>query len=451
MEAKPTYEELIRTVEELEKKTSEYRRLEDVYRSVVESTSDSIYTIDEDCRYLFMNNHHLSRLGLQIEQVIDKRYGDFHSPEKDRDFTDAVKKVFSNSVSIQQEHRSNRDNRYFLRTFSPVREYDSYGKIVSVVVVSKDITEQKMAEDAIRESEKKYRAIIENIEDGYQELDFPGNIIFFNEALLKMFGYSRDEFSGMNYRDLTNEETALQMFQLLNEVYETEKPCRGIEIEMIRKDGSIRDIEISVSLLLDAKNRRIGFRNLIRDVTERKRSEETIRRLAYHDSLTGLPNRLLFIDRLNMAIARVRRNRQHLAVMMLDLDNFKDINDSLGHYVGDQLLQSVSNRLAGLLRKGDTVARMGGDEFMLLLSEIKKIEDTTRIAQKIVETFQIPFVIDNRELRITPSIGIAIYPDSSEDVDTLIKDADIAMYHAKASGRNNYKLFTHDIIVKTST
>jgi len=177
----------------------------------------------------------------------------------------------------------------------------------------------------------------------------------------------------MNYRDLTNEETALQMFQFFNEVYETGKPRRGIEIEMIRRDGTIRDVEISVSLLLDAKNQRIGFRNLIRDVTERKRSEETIRRLAYHDSLTGLPNRLLFIDRLNMAIVRVRRNRQYLAVMMLDLDNFKDINDSLGHYVGDQLLQSVSNRLAGLLRKGDTVARMGGDEFMLLLSEIQKI------------------------------------------------------------------------------
>jgi PAS domain S-box-containing protein len=152
MEDKPTYEDLIRKVEELEKETSEHRRLEGVYRSIVESTSDSIYTIDEDCRYFFMNNHHLSRLGLQREQIIGKRYGDFHFPEKDRDFTDAAMKVFSNGVSIQQEHRSNRDNRYFLRTFSPVMEHGSYGKIVSVVVVSKDITEQKMAEDAIREN-----------------------------------------------------------------------------------------------------------------------------------------------------------------------------------------------------------------------------------------------------------------------------------------------------------
>ena len=255
----------------------------------------------------------------------------------------------------------------------------------------------------------------------------------------------------MNYRNLTDEETARQLLQVCDEVHRTGKPSSGIEIEVMKKDGTMTVVEMSVSLILDAKGHEVGFRNLIRDVTERKRSEETIRRLAYHDPLTGLPNRLLFTDRLNMAITRAKRNRQYLAVMMLDLDYFKEINDTLGHHMGDRLLHAVGSRLTELLRKGDTIARMGGDEFLILLPEITNVEVTTTIAQKIVESFQSFFVIDNRELHITTSIGIAIYPNASDDVENLIKHADIAMYRAKGSGRNNYQLFTPEMIVKASS
>jgi diguanylate cyclase (GGDEF)-like protein/PAS domain S-box-containing protein len=451
MKNKPSYDELMFKLKELEKINSDHRRLEEVYRSVVESTSDSIYMVDRDCRYLFMNNQHLSRLGLPAKQIIGKRYSEFHTPEQDKVFAETVSKVFSTGKSIQHEHRSERDKRYFLRTFSPVKEGNPNGETTCVAIISTDITEHKLAEEAIRESEQKYRTIIENIEDGYHELDFSGNIVFFNDALLRMLGYSRDEFAKMNYRDLTDEETARQVLQVCDEVYKTGKPSRGIEIEVMKKDGTMRVVELSVSLILDAKGQEVGFRNLIRDVTERKKSEETIRRLAYHDPLTGLPNRLLFTDRLNMAITRAKRNKQYLAVMMLDLDYFKDINDTLGHHMGDRLLQAVGSRLTELLRKGDTIARMGGDEFLILLPEINNVGVTTTIAQKIVESFQSPFIIDDRKLRITTSIGIAIYPDVSDDVETLIKHADIAMYRAKASGRNNYQLFIPEMTVKASS
>jgi diguanylate cyclase (GGDEF)-like protein len=219
----------------------------------------------------------------------------------------------------------------------------------------------------------------------------------------------------------------------------------------MRKDGTMRVVELSVSLILDATGHGAGFRNLVRDITERKKSEETIRRLAYHDPLTGLPNRLLFTDRLAMAITGAKRNRQHLAVMILDLDYFKDINDTLGHHIGDRLLQAVGSRLTELLRKGDTVARMGGDEFLILLPEINNVGVTTTIAQKIVDSFQTPLIVDEHRLHITTSIGIAIYPDVSDDVETLIKHSDIAMYRAKGSGRNNYQLFTPEMIVKPSS
>ncbi|MGZ6219038.1 MAG: diguanylate cyclase domain-containing protein [Syntrophales bacterium] len=451
MKKKLSNDELMLRLKELEKMTSDQRRLEEVYRSVVESTSDSIYMVDRECRYLFMNNQHLTRLGLPAEQIIGKRYSEFHSPEQHKVFAEEVNKVFLTGESVQHEHKSQRDKRYFLRTFSPVRDSGPNGVITCVVIISTDITDHRRAEEAIRESEQKYRTIIENIEDGYHELDFSGNIVFFNDALLKMLGYSRDEFARMNYRKLTDEETARQMSQVCDEVYKTGKPSRGIEIEVMRKDGTTRVVEISVSLILDAKGQEVGFRNLIRDVTERKKTEETIRRLAYHDPLTGLPNRLLFTDRLNMAITRAERNRQYLAVMMLDLDYFKDINDTLGHHMGDRLLQAVGSRLTELLRKGDTIARMGGDEFLILLPEINNVGVTTTIAQKIVESFQSPFIIDDRKLQITTSIGIAIYPDVSDDVETLIKNADIAMYRAKGSGRNNYQLFIPEMIVKASS
>ena len=180
---------------------------------------------------------------------------------------------------------------------------------------------------------------------------------------------------------------------------------------------------------------------IFRDISERKRSEDLIREMAYHDALTGLPNRLLFNDRLNMAIHRARRHRQKVALMMLDLDRFKPVNDMLGHDVGDQLLQAVAARLTGLVRDNDTVARLGGDEFAVILPEITRAEDATRVAEKIVASFQTPFVLRVHELLMTTSVGITLYPDDGEEGEALMKQADIAMYHAKQKGRNSYQMY----------
>jgi len=425
-----------------------HKTLEDVYRSIVESTTDSIYMVDGECRYCFINKPHLSRLGLPLEQVIGRPYGDFHSPDQTREFTEIIEEVWSTNGSIQHPYRSLRDNRYFVRTLSPLREKEHAAEIIGVVVVSKDITSQKLVEESIRESEGKYKNILENIEDGYLEIAPDGTPFFFNQVWLNMIGYSRDELTYMNFSRLMDEEASKQLSQMFEDVYGTGKVSRGSELQFIRNDGTRINVEISASLILDTKGKRVGIRTFIRDVTERKKAEETIRRLAYHDPLTGLPNRLLFRDRLNMAIARAKRHQQYLAVMMLDLDKFKDVNDTLGHHIGDHLLQDVAELLTELLRKGDTVARMGGDEFLLLLSEIKKIEDSTMIAQKIVDAFQIPFVIEGNKIHITTSIGIAIYPDSSDDVDTLVKHADIAMYRAKETGRNNYQRFISSMLIR---
>ena len=177
-------------------------------------------------------------------------------------------------------------------------------------------------------------------------------------------------------------------------------------------------------------------------IIERKRAQEELAYAATHDALTGLPDRMLFNDRLTVALAHAHRYQQRLAVMLLDLDRFKDVNDTLGHDVGDQLLQAVGDRLTSLLRKSDTAARWGGDEFWLLLPEMARVEDSAKVAQRVMEAVREPLVLDGHELHITTSIGIAIYPDDGEDADTLMKNADIAMYRAKELGRNNYQRYT---------
>jgi diguanylate cyclase (GGDEF)-like protein len=179
-----------------------------------------------------------------------------------------------------------------------------------------------------------------------------------------------------------------------------------------------------------------------RELAERIRAEEAVRRLAYHDTLTGLPNRTLFNDRLGVALAHARRHKQRVAVMLLDLDHFKGVNDTLGHSVGDQLLKAVGARLASAMRESDTVCRMGGDEFLLLLPEMAEPEYARNAAERILQAIRQPFVLGKHVLRVTTSAGFAIYPDDGEDADTLVKKADVAMYRAKEEGRDNYQRYT---------
>ena len=200
------------------------------------------------------------------------------------------------------------------------------------------------------------------------------------------------------------------------------------------------------TMLLNARKieRRMGKARIIllaiEDITTRKEMEQEIKRLAYHDPLTNLPNRMLLIDRLNMAKSQSDRNRKKLALMMLDLDKFKAINDALGHHIGDLLLKVVAEKLTGLLRKEDTVARFGGDEFVLVLPEQKDVQTVLKVARKIIDAFRDTVVLEGHAFIITSSIGISIYPDHGEDIDTILKNADGAMYHAKQAGRNRYHL-----------
>lgn len=271
--------------------------------------------------------------------------------------------------------------------------------------------------------------------------DVDYRIKYFNPVAEKVFGCRTEEVVGTLATELRF-PTGVAHTRLpeIREIVGTKgEYLFPLEVEL---DGVLRFYEGRVTGLPDRLNRLTGFVMVLRDDTERKRYEKKIEHLAYHDALTGLPNRVLFSDRISQALARASRSGSRGAVMILDLDDFKDINDTLGHGIGDLLLQAVSIRLKELVRKTDTVSRMGGDEFALLLSPVTEQEGAALVAGKIVRAFRHPFTCAGKSLRITGSVGIASFPEDGADEETLLKKADIALYLAKKEGRNRFRRWT---------
>lgn len=311
------------------------------------------------------------------------------------------------------------------------------------------VLERRRAEAELRASEERYREILESIEDGYYEVDLAGNFTFFNHVVSRTLGYSPEELRGMNYRQYTDPENAAKLFQAFHQVFLTGEPIKGFAWEVVCRDGRRRFVEASVSLIRDPAGCPVGFRGIVRDITDRLRREERIRFLAYHDPLTRLPNRARFTDRLDMALARARRRNHRVAVLFLDLNDFKVINDALGHRAGDACLREVARRLRGALREEDTVARFGGDEFTVLISQIQEPNDAVRVIERIFKAFERPWRYGGHEFQLTVAVGIAVFPEDGQDAETLLKNADAAMYQAKQRGRNQYQFCSPEVQAQT--
>ncbi|RYD04322.1 hypothetical protein N752_15880 [Desulforamulus aquiferis] len=317
--------------------------------------------------------------------------------------------------------------------------FRAMGEILYTLII-RDISERKRKEERFRESEERYRTLTENMYDLISEIDINGFYLYASPNFEDVLGYSPLELKGKQIAELTYFEDVDDVMKELHNIYE-HKNTGHLIARFVHKDGEIKRFESTGKTYKAASgDSRIVF--VSRDITERQRYEDTIRYQAFHDALTGLPNRMLFTDRLNLELAHTKRNKQVLAVLFLDLDRFKLINDTLGHGVGDQILKEVSIRIAASVREDDTVARLGGDEFTILLPEVKLAENAAKVAGKILETINKPFEIYGHKLYLSTSIGIVIYPDDGEDCETLLKNADTAMYLAKEKGRNNYQLYT---------
>ncbi|OPX91535.1 MAG: Cyclic di-GMP phosphodiesterase Gmr [Pelotomaculum sp. PtaB.Bin013] len=307
-------------------------------------------------------------------------------------------------------------------------------------VILRDISERKQSEEALRESEERHRTLTENTYDLISEIDNSERYLYLSPNYQDVLGYEPGELIGRKVIDLIYPEDCPAVKASFRRVFE-HRAIEQVIYRFIHKNGELRWFESTGKTYQTVTGEsRVVF--VSRDITERQRYEETIRHQAFHDALTGLPNRMLFKDRLTLEIAHAKRNKQMLAVLFLDLDRFKLVNDTLGHGLGDQLLKIIARRLVGYVREDDTVARLGGDEFTVLLPEILQAENAAKVARKILQAVREPVHIDVHELYISTSIGIALYPSDGEDAESLLKNADTAMYRAKENGKNNYQLYT---------
>lgn len=300
----------------------------------------------------------------------------------------------------------------------------------------------------LREREAWLATLLQSIGEGVIATDRSGNITFMNPVAEKLTGWRQEESitkpltSVLHLVDEDNGKLLrISIPELLSD--KARNPVDG-NIQIVNYEEKI-PIELSATLIKDAKDNISGLVLVLHDLTERKRYEEKLRYNAVHDHLTELPNRFLFFDRLNVALAHAQRDIHKLAALMLDLDEFKKVNDTWGHNIGDKLLHSVAYRLIHMFRKSDTIARLGGDEFVLLLPEISQAEVAKNVAERILHSFHKPFEFDGLKISITASIGIAIFPDDGEDADTVIRNADIAMYQAKDEGRNRYHQYSREL------
>jgi len=316
--------------------------------------------------------------------------------------------------------------------------------------------ENKEIQKKLKHSEKLYRFMVNNSPDIVYILDPDGHFVFINKRIESLLGYDKDELTGKHYSELVFEDDMEMAHYSFNERRRGTRATHNIELRLRCKDekSSLRCFETDVvSIELSSmglyQNRQdseekefIGTYGVARDISERKKAEEIIKYQAHHDLLTGLPNRILFLDRLEMSMAQARRSGKSLAVMFLDLDRFKFVNDTLGHVIGDRLLQAVGQRLKQTLRDGDTLSRHGGDEFTILLPEIETRNDVARVADKVISELKSPFMVDGNELYINGSVGVTVYPDDGETADELIKNSDIAMYHIKSRGKGGHQFYS---------
>jgi diguanylate cyclase (GGDEF)-like protein/PAS domain S-box-containing protein len=312
----------------------------------------------------------------------------------------------------------------------------------------------------LKRSERKYRSLVDSSPDIIYTLDQDGKFTFINDRAQQLLGIGREALLGQHYSVLVHEEDV----QRANYVFKTgridNRMSRNIELRFksCQDSGETRTFSNElVMMALDLPEQsaarplepseKFGIYGVARDITDRNKAEELIAYQAFHDILTDLPNRVLFKDRLGLAVLQAKRNSDGLALMFVDLDRFKLVNDTLGHGVGDELLQQTATRLKTCLRRGDTLARLGGDEFTIVLPELTNRQDAAAIAEKFLEALRLPYQLAGQSVHISASIGIAMYPGDGETIDELIRHSDIAMYHTKAEGKNGHSFFDRSMLL----
>src|SRR5690606_36203620 len=421
------------------------RAMEDRLRylaDLVESSQDSIIGLSMEGMITSWNEGAEQLYGYKREEVLGEHIRILDpSPAKNEMQTLLEEVDEGQQVVARETVRVRKDGRKIWVSFTISPIYDAQGHLTGASVIARDITERKRAE----EERALLAVIVETSTDAIISTDLNWNITSWNKAAELLYGYQADEAMRSDFigKKLVPPEREEELQCLREKLLQGERPPPFDTIRL-NKNGKPIDVSLSCAPIRDRQNRIRGIAYISRDITERKRMEEQLHHDAFHDRLTGLANRTLFIDRLNHVIERAHRYGDYYAVFVLDIDNFKLINDTMGHLVGDQLLQGFSSRVQEVLRPVDTLARFGGDEFTLILEEVGNPDIVTHIAERIQDTLKTPFILDKQEVRIGSSVGITMGDRHYSHPDEVLRDADLALYEAKRRGKSQYVIFdTH--------
>jgi diguanylate cyclase (GGDEF)-like protein/PAS domain S-box-containing protein len=436
------------------------------YRGLLEAAPDAMVVVNHAGEIVLLNVQAEKQFGYRrdelvgqpVTNIIPEGFAERLIADDLRSSEDALAQQIGTGIELTGRRKDGSEFPIEIM-LSPLESAEG----ILVTAAIRNITVRKDAEADLAESGAKYRGLLEAAPDAMVVVNQAGEIVLLNVQAEKQFGYHRDELVGQPVTNIIPEGFAERLIaDDLRSAADAlaQQIGTGIELSARRKDGSEFPIEILLSpldstegILVTAAIRDISVRktaeaHLLQKVEELSRSEGAARAMsqqmiysAQHDFLTGLPNRMLLNDRISQAIVLAPRHLKQVAVLFLDLDGFKHINDSLGHSTGDKLLQSVGRRLLDGVRASDTVSRQGGDEFVVLLSEAEQWEDADTVARRMLQVVAEAHSIDQHDLHITASIGVSIFPDDGGDAETLIKNADTAMYQAKANGRNRYQFF----------
>lgn len=417
------------------------------FRMALDSSIDAIYLIDyEQMRFIDANETASTTLGYTHQELMTMGPDDLKPDEGERERIDRrfeeVIRSESKTGMVRTVHQRKDGTRLPVEVY--LRAVVSEGRQLLVAVV-RDISARLKAEVVLRESEERFRAAFNQAAVGLAHVAPDGRWLMANRKLCEIVGYSQKELVGMSFQEITHPEDLITDKELARRMMARELDEKTREKRYRHKNGYYIWVNLTSSLVRDENGEPKYYSTVVEDISRRKQIEEELLHLASHDALTHLPNRSLLLDRLSQALAYANRSSGQVAIMLIDLDRFKNINDSLGHDVGDKIIMEVGRRLSSMAQHGDTIARVGGDEFAVVLPDVTREETVAMLAQQTLESLSQPMTIQGHEFYPTGSIGISLYPKDGHDSQALLKNADTAMYRAKDAGRNNFQFYASEM------
>jgi diguanylate cyclase (GGDEF)-like protein/PAS domain S-box-containing protein len=416
-------------------------------RLIMDNVPARVAYIDREYRYRFLNRHNEEWLSESRKDLTGRPVAEVLGEARAKQLQPLLTRVLAGeTISTEQLLvQPNGEQRWESMHLAPNR--DAEGNVIGIYAAHTDIHDQKRNEEALHRANWMLSSHINNTPLAVLEWDRDSRLIRWSPQAENIFGWRADEVHGISISgsQLTHETDREQVSELMTKLMGGDEPRATVLNRNYRKDGETIWCEWYHSCLLDEKGSIVSILSFVQDVSSRIQAEERLQYLATRDALTGLPNRLLLQERLTQAIAQAKRTGKRIGVMFIDLDRFKNVNDTLGHRIGDELLKHVTKSLSEALRETDLLARLGGDEFMVIVEDFEDPSVLNRVAQKLQDAIAQPFTIEEHDIYVTSSIGIAVYPEDSDGPEGLLKHADVAMYRSKELGRNTYQFFDADL------